>query len=72
MQILGVQVSIGVSSLHFTFLPDSHKVQNRISIGHAQQGSDLLIGCFPLPHAVTNMYPAGTKAMLLHSKQNVG
>ena len=67
-----MKVSVSIGLLRFTFLPYGYKVQDRISIGHAKQGSDLLIRGPSLPHAVPDVYPTGPKAILLCSKQDIG
>ena len=71
MHVLGVQVGLGVSLLCFTFLTNSYKVQDSISIGYAKQGSDLLVRGSPLPHTIPDVDPAGSEIILLYSKKNI-
>ena len=71
MNIFGVKISIIVSLLFFALLPDSDQVQDRVALWHTKQGSDLLIGSSSLPHAVCDMNPASTKAILLYCKKNI-
>ena len=71
MNVLSVQVGIGVSFLFFGLLTDGHKIQHRITLWHTEQGSDLLIGGFPLPDAIPDVDPASSKAILLYGEQDI-
>ena len=66
-----MKISIIVSLLLFALFPDSDQVQDRVALWHTKQGSDLLIGSSSPPHAVSDMDPASTKAILLCCKKNI-